>query len=311
MNSNRSCLIVGAGMAGLTAARFLQAGGWPIVLLDQSRGVGGRMATRRIGASCLDHGAQFFTVRDARFEEAVRQWEAAGWIAPWFTREGHIRYRAMDGMKVLAKHLAKPLDVRREAKVETIEPADEGWRVTTGSGQIFHASTLLLTPPAPQTAELLSTCADRLPPEFLFTLSCIEYDPCFSLLVTIAGSSGVPAPGYVRPENGPVEWIADNKQKGISAGIAALTVHANAEFSGRYLEAPKDRVARLMLEAAEPWFGGQVTAWQLHRWKYGRPVAANRPLYLLTHQPARLAIAGDSFGGPRLEGAFLSGLTAA
>lgn len=298
-------------MAGLTAARFLQASGWSVVLLEKSRGIGGRMATRRLGASYLDHGAQFFTVRDARFEEAARQWKSAGWVAPWFTREGHVRYWSTAGMNTLAGRLAEGLDVRRETKVETVEPADEGWRVKTGSSEIFRAATLLLTPPAPQSTDLLNACADRLPPEILSTLGGIEYDPCFSLLVTIAGLSRVPSPGYVRPKSGPVEWIADNAQKGVSAGDAALTIHASADFSRRYLEAPKDEVARLLLEAAETWFGSRVTAWQLHRWKYSRPVAAERPLYLLTNQPAGLAIAGDGCGGPRLEGAFLSGLSAA
>lgn len=142
-------------------------------------------------------------------------------------------------------------------------------------------------------------------------LRSVDYDPCFSLLVTIDGPGKVPPPGYVRPASGPVEWIADNTRKGVSVGGAALTVHARADFSRNYFEAPKEDVMRLLLEAAEPWLGGQVTALQLHRWKYSRPVAADRPMCLLSSQPARLLIAGDGFGGPRLEGAFLSGLAAA
>jgi len=65
-----------------------------------------------------------------------------------------------------------------------------------------------------------------------------------------------------------------------------------------------------LLKAAEPWCGGRVTEWMLHRWRYSRPVEAERPPYLYSEQP-RLAIAGDGFGGSRMEGAFLSGLAAA
>ncbi len=299
-------------MAGLTAASVLQARGWEVVFLDKDRGAGGRMATRRIGESRLDHGAQFFTVRDARFREAAGRWELANWVAAWFSEGGHVRYRAVGGMNALAKHLAEPFDVRTEAMVELVEPAGEGWRVITEAGETFRADALLLTPPAPQSIALLAACADQLPSEINSTLSSIDFDPCFALLVTIDGPSRVPPPGYIRLDQGPVQWIADNTQKGISTGAAALTIHARADFSRHYLEASKEDVAKLLLEAARPWFGGQVTAWQLHRWRYSRPVdAGQRPMCLFSRQPACLAIAGDALGGSRLEGAFLSGLAAA
>ena len=56
-------VIVGAGLAGLMAGRTLAAAGHELVLVDKGRSPGGRLATRRIGAAALDHGAQFFTVR--------------------------------------------------------------------------------------------------------------------------------------------------------------------------------------------------------------------------------------------------------
>jgi predicted NAD/FAD-dependent oxidoreductase len=43
-----TCVVVGAGIAGLSAAEVLQARGVTVVVLEKSRGVGGRLATRRI-----------------------------------------------------------------------------------------------------------------------------------------------------------------------------------------------------------------------------------------------------------------------
>lgn len=311
MSRNPSCLIVGAGMTGITAGRNLQAAVWDVVLLDKGRGCGGRMATRRVGASLFDHGAQFFTVRDARFAEAARQWQQAGWVVPWFTQEGHVRYRGTRGMNALARCLAEALDVRCETRVVSVEPADDGWKVTTESGEIHRADVLLLTPPAPQSAELLNGLRHRLPPELLPALSSIVYDPCLALLVTLAGNSAVPPPGYVRPAGGPVEWLADNTAKGISSGPAALTIHARADFSAGHFQDSQSEVARILLDAAEPWMPAPAAEWQLHRWKFSHPVPGERPMYLLSRQPAPLLIAGDAFGGSRLEGAFLSGFAAA
>jgi predicted NAD/FAD-dependent oxidoreductase len=50
-------VVVGAGLAGLTAARSLVAGGHDVLVLDKGRSPGGRMATRRIGGATFDHGA--------------------------------------------------------------------------------------------------------------------------------------------------------------------------------------------------------------------------------------------------------------
>ena len=54
--------IVGAGVAGLAAARRLAGHGIPVTVLEKSRGLGGRCATRRVRTGSdelrFDHGAQ-------------------------------------------------------------------------------------------------------------------------------------------------------------------------------------------------------------------------------------------------------------
>lgn len=326
MNRDQSCVIVGAGMAGLTAAEYLQSQGWDVVVLDKGRHVGGRMATRTMGASRLDHGAQFFTARDSRFQKAVERWQHEGWVTHWFTQSrftesrftetGRVRYRAEGGMNSLAGRLAKQLHVRTATKVESILPIENRWQVITETAETFRAGALLLTPPSPQSIALVKGWADQLPGAFADSLQSVSYDPCFALLVILEGASldgrtRVPSPGYIHPENGPIEWIADNTQKGVSGSAIALTIHARADFSRDHLESPRKDVARALMEAAEPWLTGTVTAWQLHRWLYSRPVAASYPGYLCSLLPSRVAIAGDGLGGPNVEGAFLSGLRAA
>ena len=64
--------IVGAGMAGITAARTLAQAGHQVMVFDKSSGAGGRMATRRSPFGGFDHGAQYFTVRDPRLALALQ-----------------------------------------------------------------------------------------------------------------------------------------------------------------------------------------------------------------------------------------------
>ena len=64
-------VVVGAGVAGLMAAQSLVKNGHDVVVVDKGRSPGGRLATRRIDNATLDHGAQFFTVRESLFESHV------------------------------------------------------------------------------------------------------------------------------------------------------------------------------------------------------------------------------------------------
>jgi renalase len=309
MTDARSCLIIGAGMAGLTAAWRLVRGGWKVVLLDKGRRPGGRMATRRVGEGLGDHGAQFFTVRDSKFKGAVERWQAAGWVRPWFEESGHTRYRAAQGMSALAGRLAESLDIRCGTRVQRVEAAGGIWSVVADCGDRYDAGALLVTAPAPQVAMLPGLC-EQMPEAVTDALRNIQFDPCFALLAALDGPSLVPAPGYVRPESGPAEWIADNAMKGISGG-PVVTVHAGPQFSREYLEAPEAEIVAALIDAAEPWLGSRVIAHHLHRWRFSRPVAPAAEPFLFSESPAPVALAGDAFGGARMEGAFLSGLAAA
>src|SRR5205823_3389276 len=78
-----SSLIIGAGMAGLTAARELNAQGWDVIVLDKGRGVGGRLVTRRIEQARADHGAQYFSATTPEFHELVQELLADTVITRW------------------------------------------------------------------------------------------------------------------------------------------------------------------------------------------------------------------------------------
>ncbi len=110
--------IIGAGLAGVAAAGDVIAAGKSVLMIDKSRGVGGRMATRRHGDTRIDHGAQFFTARTERFQKLIDQLLVQGVIKIWshgfpllldgvvISRpDGHPRYACTSGMSELAKAL--------------------------------------------------------------------------------------------------------------------------------------------------------------------------------------------------------------
>ena len=63
--------------------------------------------------------------------------------------------------------------------------------------------------------------------------------------------------------------------------------------------------------AAAPWLGSAVTAFEVHGWRYAKPAPVSESGCLLLCAWPPLLLSGDALGGPRVEGAALSGWTAA
>jgi renalase len=196
---SKQIAIIGAGMAGMTAARTLAQAGCAVTVFEKSRGFGGRMATRRSEFGSFDHGAQYFTVRDERFRTMMK-WALDGApdvARPWGTsavrvldehgrtleaalpsREPH--WVAQPGMSALVTHMAAPLaqggHVHLSTQAHTLERGARGdWLVHTASentsdrpghdtDRIWRGfDTVLLAVPSVQAHQLLAN-SSLLPP---------------------------------------------------------------------------------------------------------------------------------------------------
>jgi renalase len=315
MARDPSCIIVGSGMAGLTAARFLQQRHWRVVVLDKGRNSGGRMATRSSEGHCFDHGAQFFTARDPEFRQTIEIWLRNRWACPWFTagssEGGLVRYRGTEGMSALAGHMTAGLDVRQNITVLGVTPGGAGWTVVTSTGAVFESNAVILTSPVPQALDILKGSEEWLDEELRRELESVVYEPCFALMVTLDAPSKVAEPGFLRLDNGPIAVISDNTKKGLASGPADVTIHSTSSFAQEYADEPDAAVTTRLLETANPYLGSPPLSSQLHRWRYSKPSVLYPQPCLSLRKPAPIAFAGDGFGGTRIEGAYVSGLRAA
>lgn len=310
------CIIVGAGICGLLAARTLQAAGVEVTVLDKGRGVGGRLATRRLGDAVFDHGAQYFTARAPSFRSLVEQWQASGIVARWFERDqagtAEPCYAALGGMTQLAKHLAVGLDVRTDVHVMRLTRQAEEWQVHAATGETWQAEAVVLTAPAPQSLVLAESGGLPVPEPLRSQLASLQYDPCLTLMVTLAGPPLVPPPGGLKPDRAPISWLSDNGQKGVSPLGHAVTIQATAAWSQAMFEMPDAFIAEALIAAASPWFAPEsVRGFELQKWRYSIARRVLPELFARLHAAPSLFMAGDACGGPRVEGAALSGLAAA
>jgi len=307
-------LIVGAGISGLLCGTELRRAGHTVCLVDKGRGYGGRMATRRMAGGRLDHGAQFFTVRDERFRAYVEEWLEAGVIRKWFggshdPERDHPRYCGIEGMTDVPKFLAKELNVHRSERIVDLTFDTDSWFARSESGSLFAGRQLVLTCPLPQALQLLDTSGLNYAGDDLRRLRDIRYEKGLATLAILDGPSGVPEPGGMKVDRSPLVWIADNRIKGISPGVTAITLHANAEFAEKHWDSTDDIRGRLMLDAAEEWLASKVVEYACHRWGFTSPVNP-WPESFFRNPALGLTLAGDAFGGQRIEGAATSGIEA-
>jgi hypothetical protein len=209
------------------------------------------------------------------------------------------------GMTDIAKHLAQGLNIRfNTLAFSIVRGTTSKWQVNIDDGSALSADAIIVTCPLPQTYALLVTADIELPESMRRT----EYDRTICLLAVLNQSSAVAKPGGLQNPDETFSFIADNAIKGISSAVA-LTLHTNPQFSLDHWDDQLEDVQQLLLKRAEPWIGGAtVQTSQIKKWRLATPLTIWPERYWANDM---IVLAGDAFGGPKIEGAALSGLAAA
>jgi photolyase PhrII len=331
--------VVGAGLAGLTAARTLQDHGLSVTVFDKGRRPGGRASTREHGDDRFDHGAQYFTVKDPRTEPFLRSWLQDGVVAEWTGRLAAFRgdervtpprcprYVGVPGMGALAAHLAMDVDVRSGVRVESITAIEPGrgggrtgvegssgcWRLMDDSGrELGTFGAVVVAVPPPQAEPLLVAA-----PQLAATMAARKVDPCWALLVSFESPLAVDFDGALlggeRGDTGeaseaPLAWVARNSSKPGRPKGESWVIHGSPSWSRTHLDASPEAAAECLRRAFEERFGPLpgIRFQRAHLWRYARPVDGEAP-GALYDTSLRIGACGDALAGGRVEGAILSG----
>ncbi len=264
--------VIGAGVAGLSCARQLQQAGYRVALIDKSRGLGGRLATRRLpNGTHADHGVCYLKPKHPAFTQLIQQLTQAGTLRVWaqgfhkLSAEGRVVlapeahganacYVSGTGITALAKALAEGLTVHQGQRAIALHPVpldfpanpaapSIGWQVTTEAGHTHIARQLVIALPAPQAIALLETLphfAD-FDPDCLAQLRSVRFSRCLAAIATYpprlqGRAAQLPWQGIHCPDHPTLSWIGLDSSKQHQPTMPVVVVQSNANFGEAQFE---------------------------------------------------------------------------
>ncbi|CAM3812034.1 FAD-dependent oxidoreductase [Vreelandella rituensis] len=331
--STAATAIIGAGIAGLACAQRLNTAGKAVQLFEKARGPGGRMSSKRRPQAIVDLGAQYFTARDAEFQEAVARWQQAGCIAPWPERlwqasplgwearhDGQLRYAGKPRMSALPRHLAQGLTIHSKTPIETLErDGSQWWLIDSNARRHGPFAQVVISTPAPQAQVLLGEWAPRLSEICRATPQRACWAGWVTFTQPLPVLPGVPETWQIaRLAHPALRLISRNQTKpGREEQGESLSLIAHLDWSEVHLESSADEVANFLLDALRSVFPSpthlpDIKDLGAHRWRYAQPAefaSTQDPKHLTDFylESNGLALCGDGCRGGRVEDAWLSG----
>ena len=298
------------------------------------------MSTRNTEFGAFDHGAQYFTVRDARFEKAlsispqlVRPWSAntvrildqAGRVVASSLPPKEAHWVATPGMSALVRQWAEPLTATGQVQFETqvtrlqtdsLSP--KLWQLQTegpGASTSVHSGfdAVIMAVPSVQAHALL--LSSQIAKPLMAEIAKVSVAPCWTLMLAFP-QAAQPALAHLGPQwnaarstHHRIAWLARESSKPGRGPIERWTVQASPEWSERHLEDDAERVKAKLLKAfaevtgirAEPPYA------EVHRWRHAQTTQALGKTHAWDAE-SRIGACGDWCLGHRVEDGFVSGL---
>lgn len=311
MTTTPDVIVIGAGLCGLTAARLLHRQGHTVVVLEKSRGYGGRMSRRQGESGFAEHGLPYLVAGVPQVDALIASAASVGLLQPWpgahwqindhdWQAEPDRRWIAPEGISGLGRWLAEGLTVHLQARAAQLNRNADFWQVTTEVGQTWTAPKVALALPAAQAQALLDTSHEPLLEPWLTALSQVKMSPCLTLIahyLHVPATARLPSAGWsvAWPNNPTLAWAGLDSSKRLPGAEPRIVIHSGVALAQRYGQAEPNKIAALLLKAASRALDLPLTepeSWMVHRWGFAVPsVGIDAPC--LAQPDLGLACGGD------------------
>lgn len=301
-NMIKDFVVIGAGLSGLNIARSIKDMDLgEVLILEKSRGIGGRMATRRALNTRFDHGAQFYRLTED-IEKLHRSWSHNKINHRWFESSRGSHWCARLGLTSLAKSLAEGIEVALEKQIISIEYENQSWKIVSDKGEIWYCNKLIITSPLPQAIKLIESviASQKVDLIALNEIKNINYTKAVIGLITLEENLLTGVSGYEEFQNESIFSISNQKEKGIS-DTPALVITMAPSFSEQTFEQSDDLILeKILYDFKIKYPDSKIVSAELKKWRYCQPTSQYKKYFL--EITSNIFLIGDAFGGSSLLG---------
>jgi len=302
--------VIGSGMAGLSAARILEAAGAIVTVFDKSKGTGGRLSSRSFEGGWIDHGAPYFSSEQPGFSEFLRAHLPPENLQPWqphvmgtLRADEQLHSIGVPRNSAITRGLLGDLRFQPSTRIARLAASADGWQLFN-DGESFLGCWLqvVIAVPAPQALALL-----RDQPPLAEAISTVTMEPCWVTAVRSKISLTDQADVSVYQDS-VIRRIVHNSSKPGRLNTNVYLVQATKSWSLSHLEETAENVGTQLQTRSDQLVSSEGASEILfsHRWRYaftesplGQPCLGDAELSLV--------VCGDWCLGRRVEDAWQSG----
>ena len=267
--------VIGAGMCGISCANYLQKNGFGVTVFEKSRGIGGRMASRRINEQVsVDHGAQYIKPYSKNFLHFLEETVRAGFASSWYplgmeknyTQEKKI-FVGTPRMNSILKNSFKNLEINFSSKINKILSNFNKWKlVIEGIEYQKEFDIVVFAIPFHQISEIIDDAWSAVK-----KISKVKMSPCWTLMLLTKNKLSFS--GYEKLDNEKISSITfDTSKPQRNKKFNSYIIHSNPNWSERHISYDQNKIEEMLINILTKDFEQDLNIEfiKAHRWLYAQ-----------------------------------------
>ena len=319
----KNVAVIGAGITGIALANLLQKK-VNLTIFEKSRGVGGRMATRRAEPYKFNHGAQYFKIENKEFKnflqpliqnKIIKHLEANHIeilnkeVIKRTKTYNKIYYTPVSKMNSVVKYLINNnFFIKLLCKIDkTIKENDKWFIIDSDKASYGPYDWLFITIPPNQALEILYNNF-----KFLDIIKKIKMRSCYSLMLGFDKIKEFDFDTALFLDED-VRWLSIRKKIIENKKYYNLLINSSYNFAEKNVNGSKDKISDYLIKQVSDIIKYELNNYEhkaLHFWKYAMS-EKNNNLGSLLDEDLKVIVCGDWCMNGKVEGGFLSAKDAA